>query len=180
MHSPTSSDKVFILSTDVNQNNHRMTIPSYLNLKLGYEDLDSQSSSTFIQDNLCRRKQNLYFFVYVSVYVTFLVAGSWFFIFIELPEEMKFRKNLDFVKSSFIQKHPEMKGNLKCGHNGEQFLNFLFSLFFSEHDLEEFIKVIVDATNQGISPMKNASNELNWSFGQSFLFSTTLITTIGK
>lgn len=56
----------------------------------------------------------------------------------------------------------------------------IFLSLFSEDDLEEFIKVIVDATNQGISPLKNATNELNWSFGQSFLFSTTLITTIGK
>lgn len=125
MHSPTS-DKVFILSTDVNQNSHRMTIPNYLNL--GYEDLDS--GSTLIEHSLCRRKQNLYFFLYVSVYVTYLVAGSWFFIFIELPEEMNFRKNLDNVKNSFIQKYPEMEGNLKrCRKMGNCFLTFVFSSF---------------------------------------------------
>lgn len=109
MHSPTS-DKMFILSADVNQNNHRMRLPTYLNLNLGYEDLDS--GSTLIESNLGRRKQNLYFLLYMSVYVTYLVAGSWFFIFIELPEEVNFRKNLDNVKNSFLQRYPEMKGNL--------------------------------------------------------------------
>lgn len=175
MHSPTS-DKVFILSTDVNENNHQMTMPSYH--RLGYEDLDNGSVCT--EKNLCRRKQNFYFFAYVFGYVIFLVSGSLFFNFFEHPEEIRYRKNLDYTKKSFIRKYPEMKGNLIRCPIRKLSTNFYFLFLFLENDLEDFIKVIVDATNLGISPFKNASNELSWSFGQSFLFSTTLVTTIGK
>lgn len=106
MHSPTS-DKVFILTGDVNQNDPRLTLPKYLNQAEGYENLDK---SNFIEKNLCRKKQNFYFFLYVSVYVVYLIAGSWFFIFMELPEEVKLRNNIDNVKSSFLHKFKDMKG----------------------------------------------------------------------
>ncbi|KAL5277497.1 KCNK1 family protein [Megaselia abdita] len=100
----------------------------------------------------------LKFLLVIFIFVLYLVLGASIFSAIEGPSNDSASTNLTKLKQLLYQQ------NSKC---------------MSEDDLEEFIKVIVDATNQGISPMKNASNELNWSFGQSFLFSTTLITTIG-
>jgi potassium channel subfamily K member 1 len=45
--------------------------------------------------------------------------------------------------------------------------------------LEELLQLVVNAGNRGVYATKNATNERNWSFGQSVFFSTTVITTIG-
>ena len=36
------------------------------------------------------------------------------------------------------------------------------------------------ANNKGVSSVNNVSGELNWSFGQSLFFSSTVVTTIGE
>lgn len=51
--------------------------------------------------------------------------------------------------------------------------------WFSENDLEKLLESVILASKHGISALKNSTNELNWSFGQSLFFSTTVITTIG-
>ena len=51
----------------------------------------------------------------------------------------------------------------------------------AEPELEAFIMKIVQATNHGISAVRNVTfSNPNWSFGQSFFFAGTVITTIGK
>lgn len=52
--------------------------------------------------------------------------------------------------------------------------------FVLENDLESFLKLVIAASGHGISPLLNSTNDLNWSFGQAFFFSGTVITTIGK
>ena len=51
---------------------------------------------------------------------------------------------------------------------------------FSDEELEELITNIITANNRGVSAAKNVTGEPNWSFGQSFFFSSTIVTTIGK
>lgn len=38
---------------------------------------------------------------------------------------------------------------------------------------------VVQATNRGVAVTRNVSSEPNWSFGQSFFFAGTVVTTIG-
>ena len=45
--------------------------------------------------------------------------------------------------------------------------------------LEDLIVEIITANNRGVSAAKNTAGEQNWSFGQSFFFSSTIVTTIG-
>lgn len=54
------------------------------------------------------------------------------------------------------------------------------SLLFLDVALETFITEVVQASNRGVSAVRNATSEPNWSFGQSLFFSSTVITTIGK
>lgn len=56
-------------------------------------------------------------------------------------------------------------------------MSFFFS--FPESELEDFLEAVIVASQHGISALKNSSNELNWSFGQSLFFATTVVTTIG-
>lgn len=56
--------------------------------------------------------------------------------------------------------------------------HYLF-LLISDEDLEEFIREILKANGNGISVLRNATSELNWSFGQALFFASTVITTIG-
>lgn len=52
--------------------------------------------------------------------------------------------------------------------------------FTPDDDLEKLIVDIIQANNRGVSAAKNVTSEPNWSFGQSFFFSSTIVTTIGN
>ena len=45
---------------------------------------------------------------------------------------------------------------------------------------EELENLIEDIMYRGISPRRKDFNNSNWSFGQSFLFTVTVVTTIGE
>ena len=60
-------------------------------------------------------------------------------------------------------------------------------LFLLGSDLDALINAIVEADNRGVTlaPMADRSNGNNvsvpsWSFGQSFFFASTVVTTIGN
>ncbi|KAI4905083.1 hypothetical protein NFI96_016807 [Prochilodus magdalenae] len=44
--------------------------------------------------------------------------------------------------------------------------------------LEKFVKVILDARENGVNPSGNSTNPSNWDFGSSFFFAGTVVTTI--
>ncbi|XP_066512321.1 potassium channel subfamily K member 16-like [Hoplias malabaricus] len=46
--------------------------------------------------------------------------------------------------------------------------------------LEKFVKVILEAWENGVNPSGNSTNPSNWDFGSSFFFAGTVVTTIGK
>ena len=54
-----------------------------------------------------------------------------------------------------------------------------FSFFFAESDLDDLIDEIIKTNNRGVSIGRNGSAVASWSFGQSFFFSSTVVTTIG-
>ncbi|KAJ8289573.1 hypothetical protein GJAV_G00002820 [Gymnothorax javanicus] len=45
--------------------------------------------------------------------------------------------------------------------------------------LEKFVKVILDAWENGVNPSGNSTNPSNWDFSSSFFFAGTVVTTIG-
>lgn len=52
-------------------------------------------------------------------------------------------------------------------------------LSFTEQELDALLMDVVQATNRGVAVTRNVSSEPNWSFGQSFFFAGTVVTTIG-
>ena len=50
----------------------------------------------------------------------------------------------------------------------------------SDESLESLLQQVIKANNRGVSASKNISSGPNWSFGQSFFFSATVVTTIGE
>nr|XP_036227464.1 potassium channel subfamily K member 1-like isoform X2 [Bactrocera oleae] len=90
-------------------------------------------------------------------YILFLVLGAAMFSAIEAPKIDTISKRVQSLRNQFLQ-------NNAC---------------LNDEDLEEFLKAVITANDRGISPLRNATNEMNWSFGQAFFFSSTVITTIG-
>ncbi|XP_074033199.1 potassium channel subfamily K member 1 isoform X3 [Leptinotarsa decemlineata] len=106
---------------------------------------------TLTSRGLCR------FLLFFVGYLLFLIVGASIFSAIEGPGEIEKVKNLRGLRSRFLVKHT-------C---------------VPDADLEELIVEIVRANNRGVSAIENATSEPNWSFGQSFFFASTVITTIG-
>lgn len=100
---------------------------------------------------------NLRFVVLIIVYVFYLVIGAAIFSSIEGPFEKRVVSDVRSKRDAFLAKYP-------C---------------VNDLDLEEFIKVVVRARDQGISPMRNVTIP-SWEFGSAFFFAGTVITTIGK
>lgn len=60
-----------------------------------------------------------------------------------------------------------------------RFSKFLYC-FITEQELDSLLMEVVKATNRGVAVARNVSSEPNWSFGQSFFFAGTVVTTIGN
>ncbi len=64
------------------------------------------------------------------------------------------------------------------GNENRLTLTFRCPLFV-EQELDALLLDVVRATNRGVAVTRNVSSEPNWSFGQSFFFAGTVVTTIG-
>lgn len=95
--------------------------------------------------------------LYIALYWCYLFSGAALFTQIEGPIEEEFILNLRRSRMAFLEDHP-------C---------------ITDDDLEKLIVDIIQANNRGVSAAKNVTSEPNWSFGQSFFFSSTIVTTIG-
>ncbi|XP_037089633.1 potassium channel subfamily K member 1-like isoform X2 [Pollicipes pollicipes] len=103
------------------------------------------------------RRGNVRLLCLVLFYLVFLVVGAAIFSAIESPVEVGIVRSTHRMKKAFLKQHP-------C---------------VTESDLEDLITEVVLANNRGVSASKNISSGSNWSFGQSFFFSATVVTTIG-
>ncbi|XP_055390262.1 potassium channel subfamily K member 1-like [Condylostylus longicornis] len=97
------------------------------------------------------------FLLLIGGYAVFLILGASIFSSIEAPKIADIDRRIDAFRDEFLDKN-------RC---------------LNDTDLEEFLAAVVKANDRGISPLRNVSNELNWGFGQSLFFSSTIVTTIG-
>ena len=55
----------------------------------------------------------------------------------------------------------------------------VYFFFFLDSELDDLIDEVIKANNRGVDVGRNGSSVPSWSFGQSFFFSSTVVTTIG-
>lgn len=92
--------------------------------------------------------------LYIVAYITYLVGGCALFTCLEQGVEEDIKTGIDLRKKEFIARNPGV----------------------AKEDLEQLID---DIMYRGISPRRRDFNNSNWSFGQSFLFTVTVVTTVG-
>ncbi|KAG4079964.1 hypothetical protein HA402_006276 [Bradysia odoriphaga] len=109
------------------------------------------------QNKLSPNRKRILLTVFVVFYAGFLILGSLTFRTFELSVELGQRQSYRDVRQAFLMKHPSVL----------------------DDDLEEFVENIVKVSGKGVSVLRNATGDLNWSFGQALIFSATVITTIG-
>ena len=93
--------------------------------------------------------------MYMVVYLFFLIGGCVLFSTLEQGAEEDIKNAIDQRKKEFVKAHPGV----------------------NDADLE---KLIDDIMYRGISPKQRDLTNSNWSFGQSLLFTVTVVTTIGN
>ena len=89
-------------------------------------------------------------------FLFYLALGASVFSAIEGPIETAETEELILRKKAFLDKY-----NVK------------------DADLEAFMLDVVLANDRGVSIFKNGTSVPSWSFGQSFFFASTVVTTIG-
>ncbi|XP_037029604.1 potassium channel subfamily K member 6-like isoform X1 [Bradysia coprophila] len=109
------------------------------------------------QKKLSPHRKRILLTVFIVFYAGFLILGSITFRTFELSVELEQRQSYRDVRQAFLMKHPSVL----------------------DDDLEEFVENIVKVSGKGVSVLRNATGDLNWSFGQALIFSATVITTIG-
>lgn len=158
-----------------------------------YVELDDNESTPLLNGNaklptkLSSSRRGIMLSVFVLFYAGFLIIGSFTFQTFEMKEELKERQLYRDVRQGFLTKYPSILGRtfvfsfiLAFPKKIFQMFTEPFSLFVTDDDLEEFIESIVKINGKGVSVLRNATGDLNWSFGQALIFSATVITTIGK
>merc|ERR1712109_434190 len=90
-------------------------------------------------------------------FIFYLALGASIFSAIESPIEKQEIEDLITKKANFLQNHP-------C---------------VTDSELDDLIDEVIKANNRGVDVGRNGSSVASWSFGQSFFFSSTVVTTIG-
>ena len=103
-------------------------------------------------------KGTLRLLAYIVVYIVYLCLGALIFATIESPVEEQEIADLKRLRSEFLGKN-------RC---------------VNDRELEEYVLRLIKATRHGITPVGNITTFPNWNFASAFLFSGTLVTTIGK
>ncbi|CAN7999522.1 unnamed protein product, partial [Ixodes hexagonus] len=103
------------------------------------------------------RRSNFLLLLLIMMELSYLCFGAFMFCSFERPGEMERRLHLKMFRAAFLR-------NYTC---------------LTDEALERFIVEIVRAHESRVSPVKNVTSDPNWSFGHSFFFSSTIITTIG-
>lgn len=104
-----------------------------------------------------RKSSHIRLFALGLFFLFYLALGASIFSAIESPIEKAAMEELQKRKADFLQSH-------SC---------------ITESSLDDLMDEIVTADNRGVSIGRNGSSVPSWSFGQSFFFSSTVVTTIG-
>jgi len=102
-------------------------------------------------------RRSIYLIFYVIWILVYLGIGGLVFSTMELPVETQLRAEFNQRVEHFLEKNPSVP----------------------EEELDKLLLDVVRATNRGVAVTRNLSSEPNWSFGQSFFFAGTVVTTIG-
>ncbi|TWW53537.1 Potassium channel subfamily K member 1 [Takifugu flavidus] len=103
-----------------------------------------------------RHRSCLRFALLVVAYTVYLLLGAWIFSAIELPYEEELRRELIAAREDFLSNHT-------C---------------VSDARLEELLARALEASNYGVSVLRNDSTH-NWDFVSSLFFTSTVLTTTG-
>ncbi|CAL4069364.1 unnamed protein product, partial [Meganyctiphanes norvegica] len=103
------------------------------------------------------RRSTVLLHLYIPFYSMYLLVGAILFALIEGPIEKNYTEELRRFRTDFLE----------------------WNTCVSDSELEDLIVEIIRANNRGVSAARNVTGEPNWSFGQSFFFSSTIVTTIG-
>ncbi|KAL3280120.1 hypothetical protein HHI36_017625 [Cryptolaemus montrouzieri] len=134
---------------------HEITVSQEYLISLRNDGNIAKNESAFIFGFY---RTSVYFAFYVMFYVVFLTSGAMMFSLLERSSEVALQMRVESVVQNFLRTYPNV----------------------SDQALEDLISEVVAASNRGVSATRNATGESNWSFGQSFFFTSTVVTTIGK
>ncbi|XP_072345495.1 potassium channel subfamily K member 1-like [Scyliorhinus torazame] len=98
-----------------------------------------------------------YLWKLVACFLLYVLFGTVVFSAIEQPWEMKMRRDLEDTKDTFLRDHPCLR----------------------EDELDTFLHGVLDASNYGVSALRNASDDENWDLSSSLFFVSTVLTTTG-
>jgi len=116
-----------------------------------------QRRTTMAMPSVSGSKGSIRLFSLGLFFIFYLAFGASIFSAIESPIEKQEMEDLVTKKADFLQNHP-------C---------------VTDSDLDDLIDEVIKANNRGVSTGRNGSSVASWSFGQSFFFSSTVVTTIG-
>lgn len=103
------------------------------------------------------RRSTWFLLFYMVTYAGFLVAAGYTMACLEWENEQLLKAQVHELKSTFLKDHPSVKSN----------------------ELEVLLEASIRAQDRGISILDKNRNQVNWSYGQSLLYTVTVVTTIG-
>lgn len=103
------------------------------------------------------RRSSVLLCLYIFSYIGYLIGGGYIMALLETPYEKGLRLHTNKLKVDFLKSHPSV----------------------NKTELEILLEFVMQSSKQGISVLDAHLEEDNWSFGQSLLFTVTVVTTIG-
>ena len=124
------------------------------------------------------RRSTVLLIFYVVSYFSYLLLGGYIMSVLETPNEMDIKNKTRKRKEEFLRNNPNV--NRKFFHT--IFLPVIISNYciFLGTEFEELLSLFTESSGHGIGISDEDLDDNNWSLGQSFLFTVTVVTTVGN